>query len=90
MGAAWALARAERQTGALQEAADTLEKATALDAPELWNEAGALAVERGRYDEAVADFGKAIAKDGTTPLYKANREKAAAAAAFVKSAAPAS
>lgn len=87
--AAWALARALRQTGALKDAADSLEKSLALDAPELWNEAGAIAMERGRYDEAVGFFDKAIAKDGSVTVYKANRDKAAAAAAFVKSAAPA-
>ncbi len=90
VGAAWALARALRQTGALKDAADTLEKSLALDAPELWNEAGAVAMERGRYDEAVIYFDKAISRDAAVPLYKANREKAAAAAAFVKSTAPAS
>lgn len=86
--AAWALARAQRETGALKEAADGLEKSLALDAPELWNEAGAIAMERGRYDEAVIFFDKAISRDAAVPLYKANREKAAAAAAFVKSVAP--
>ncbi len=88
--AAWALARAQRQAGRLQDAADGLEKSLALDAPELWNEAGAIAVERGRYDEAVIFFDKAISRDGSSPasgLYKANREKAASAAAFLKSAA---
>jgi tetratricopeptide (TPR) repeat protein len=88
--AAWALARAQRQTGALKDAADALERPLALDAPELWNEAGAIAMERGRWDEAVIFFDKAISRDGTVPLYKANRDKAAAAAAFVKSAAPSS
>ncbi len=88
--AAWALARAERQTGALKDAADSLEKSLALDAPELWNEAGAIAMERGRYDEAVIFFDKAISRDSAVPLYKANRDRAAAAAAFVKSTAPAS
>jgi tetratricopeptide (TPR) repeat protein len=87
--AAWALARAQRQTGALKNASDALEKSLALDAPELWNEAGAIAMERGRYDEAVIFFDKAISRDTAAPLYKANRDKAAAAAAFVKSAAPA-
>jgi tetratricopeptide (TPR) repeat protein len=86
--AAWALARAQRTTGALKDAADTLERTTALDAPELWNEAGAVAVERSRYDEAVGFFDKAIAKDGSVAVYKANRDKAAAAAAFVRSAGP--
>jgi tetratricopeptide (TPR) repeat protein len=90
VGAAWALARALRQTGALKDAADSLEKSLALDAPELWNEAGAIAMDRGRYDEAVIFFDKAISRDAAVPLYKANREKAAAAAAFLKSAAPAS
>ncbi len=88
--AAWALARAQRQTGALKEAADGLERPLALDAPELWNEAGAIAMERGRWDEAVIYFDKAISRDGTVPLYKANRDRAAAAAAFVKSTAPSS
>jgi tetratricopeptide (TPR) repeat protein len=86
--AAWALARAQRQTGALKDAADALERPLALDAPELWNEAGAIAMERGRWDEAVIYFDKAVSRDGTVPLYKANRDKAASAAAFVKSAAP--
>jgi len=86
--AAWALARAQRQTGAFKEAADALERPLALDAPELWNEAGAIAMERGRWDEAVIFFDKAISRDGTVPLYKTNRDRAAAAAAFVKSAAP--
>lgn len=85
--AAWALARAQRQTGAPKDAAETLEKASALDAPELFNEAGAIAMERGRWEEAVIFFDKAVSRDGANPLYKANREKAAAAAAFVKSAA---
>lgn len=84
--AAWALARAQRQTGALRDAADTLEKSFPLDAPELWNEAGAVAMERGRHDEAVIFFNKAISRDGTVPLYKANRDKAAAAATFLKGA----
>jgi tetratricopeptide (TPR) repeat protein len=84
--AAWALARALRQTGALKDAAEALEKSLALDAPELWNEAGAIAAERGRWDEAVIFFDKAISRDGSVPLYRANRDKAAAAAAFLKSA----
>ena len=65
-----------------------LEKSLALDAPELWNEAGTIAMERGRYDEAVIYFDKAVSRDGATPLYRANRDKAAASAAFVKSASP--
>ena len=84
--AAWALARALRTTGALKDAADSLEKSLVLDAPELWNEAGAIAMERGRYDEAVIFFDKAISRDSAVPLYKVNRDKAAADAAFVKSA----
>jgi tetratricopeptide (TPR) repeat protein len=87
--AAWALARAQRQTGALKDAADLLEKSLALDAPVLWNEAGAIAMERGRYDEAVGFFDKAVAKDGSVAVYKANRDRAAAAAAFARSATPA-
>ncbi len=85
VGAAWALARAERLTGALDDAARTLEKSLALGAPELWNEAGAVATERGRWDEAVTFFDKAISRDGSVAVYKANRAKAAGAAAFVKS-----
>ena len=87
--AAWALARAQRQTGALKDAADSLEKSLALDAPELWNEAGAIAMERARYDEAVIYFDKAVSRDAAVALYRANRDRASAAAAFVKSAAPA-
>ena len=87
--AAWTLARALRQTGALKEAAESLEKSMALDAHELWNEAGTIAAERGRYDEAVIYFDKAVAREGSVPLYRANRDKAAAAASFLKSVAPA-
>ncbi len=81
---AWALARALRQTGALKEAAESLARSTAPDKGLLDDEAGAIAYERGRYEEAVTFFEKALAKDPDSALYKANREKAMAAAAFLK------
>ena len=81
---AWALARAQRQTGALKDAAESLAASAALGKAPLDDEAGAVAYERGRYDEAVTFFDRALAKEPTSALYKANREKAAAAAAFLK------
>ncbi|HMA28857.1 MAG TPA: tetratricopeptide repeat protein [Thermoanaerobaculia bacterium] len=81
---AWALARALRQTGALKDAAESLARSAVLDKALLDDEAGAVAYERGRYEEAVGFFEKAVAKEPNSPVYKANRDKAAAAAAFLK------
>jgi tetratricopeptide (TPR) repeat protein len=82
--ASWALARAQRQTGALKDAAESLASSAALDKALLDDEAGAVAYERGRYEEAVRFFDRALAKEPGSALFKANREKAAAAAAFLK------
>jgi len=81
---AWALARAQRQTGALKDAAESLVRSAALDKAPLHDEAGAVAYERGRYEEAVGFFEKALAKEPDSAVYKANRDRAAAAAAFLK------
>jgi tetratricopeptide (TPR) repeat protein len=81
---AWALARAQRQTGALKDAAESLAASAALDKAPLDDEAGAVAYERGRYEEAVGFFDRALAKEPDTAVFKANRDKAAAAAAFLK------
>ena len=81
---AWALARAQRQAGALKDAAESLAQSVALDKAPLDDEAGAVAYERGRYEEAVGFFDKALAKEPGSAVFKANREKAAAAAAFLK------
>ncbi len=81
---AWALARAQRQTGALKDAAESLAQSAALDKALLDDEAGAVAYERGRYEDAVGFFEKAVAKEPGSAVYKANRDKAAAAAAFLK------
>ena len=81
---AWALARAQRQTGALKDAAESLAASAALDKAPLDDEAGAVAYERGRYEEAVGFFDRALAKEPGSAVFKANREKAAAAAAFLK------
>ena len=80
----WALARAQRQTGALKDAAESLAQSAALDKAPLDDEAGAVAYERGRYEEAVGFFDKALAKEPGSAVYKSNREKAAVAAAFLK------
>jgi len=80
----WALARAQRQTGALKDAAESLSASAALDKAPLDDEAGAVAYERGRYEEAVGFFDRALAKEPGSAVFKANREKAAAAAAFLK------
>ncbi len=84
---AWALARALRQTGALKDAAESLARSSVQDKAILDDEAGAVAYERGRYEEAVGFFEKALAKEPGSPgsaVYKANRDKAAAAVAFLK------
>ena len=81
---AWALARALRQTGALKDAAESLARSAVSDKALLDDEAGAVAYERGRYEEAVGFFEKALSKEPSSAVYKANREKAAAAAAFLK------
>jgi tetratricopeptide (TPR) repeat protein len=81
---AWALARAQRQAGALKDAAESLAQSVALDKAPLDDEAGAVAYERGRYEEAVGFFDKALAKEPGSAVYKSNREKAAVAAAFLK------
>jgi len=81
---AWALARAQRQTGALRDAAQSLARSAGLDKALLDDEAGAVAYERGRYEEAVGFFEKALAKEPNSAVYKSNRDKAAAAAAFLK------
>jgi len=81
---AWALARAQRQTGALRDAAQSLAQSASLDKSLLDDEAGAVAYDRGRYEEAVNFFEKALAKEPNSAVYKANRDKAAAAAAFLK------
>ena len=81
---AWALARAQRQTGALKDAAESLSASAALDKAPLDDEAGAVAYERGRYEEAVGFFDRALAKEPGSAVFKANREKAAAAAAFLE------
>jgi tetratricopeptide (TPR) repeat protein len=80
----WALARAQRQTGALKDAAESLAQSAALDKAPLDDEAGAVAYERGRYEEAVGFFDKALEKEPGSAIYKSNRERAAAAAAFLK------
>jgi tetratricopeptide (TPR) repeat protein len=81
---AWALARAQRQTGALKDAAESRVKTASLDKAPLDDEAGAVAYERGRYGEAVGFFEKALAKEPGSLVYKTNRDRAAAAAAFLK------
>jgi tetratricopeptide (TPR) repeat protein len=81
---AWALARAQRQTGALKDAAESLAASAALDKAPLDDEAGAVAYERGRYEEAVGFFDRALAKEPGSAVFRANRDKAAAAAAFLK------
>ncbi len=79
------LARAKRLLGDLAEAARIVESGSILDDPDLWNEAGAIAYDRGRYAEAVSFFDRAIRKRPDFPAAKSNREKAAAAAEFLKS-----
>jgi len=84
--AALALARAQRLAGQMKEAAETLARANDLDAPEIWNEAGVVALETGRISDAVEAFGKAAEKAPEVALYRANRDRTAAAAKFLRDA----
>ena len=84
--AVWALARSQRLSGQAKDASDTLEHAVELGTPEIWNEAGIFAIERGRYDEAARLFARAAEKAPDAPLYRTNRDRAAAAARFLKDA----
>ncbi|HSB37319.1 MAG TPA: tetratricopeptide repeat protein [Thermoanaerobaculia bacterium] len=81
-----ALARAQRLAGQSKDAAETLAKANGLEAPEIWNEAGVVALESGRVAEAVNAFEKAAEKAPDDALYRANRDRAAAAAKFLRDA----
>jgi superkiller protein 3 len=84
--AAWALARAQRISGLAKEAGETLAHAVELGTPEIWNEAGLLAVERGRFDEAAQAFARSADKAPDVTVYRTNRDRAAAAAKFLKEA----
>lgn len=77
------LARAERAAGKLEAAAATLQAAKDLDDATLWNEAGAVAYELGRFAEAAELFDRALARDPALPGVATNRERARKAAAFL-------
>lgn len=84
--AVWALARAQRLAGQTKEAAETLERAVELGTPEIWNEAGVAAAERGKLDQAAQDFARAAEKAPDVALYRTNRDRAASLSRFLKSA----
>jgi tetratricopeptide (TPR) repeat protein len=84
--AAWLLGRALRTTGNYIAAAEALQKAKDLGSPEIWDEAGAVAYERGKYAEAVEWFDRALAARPEIAVYRANRDRAARAALFVQEA----
>ena len=84
--AVWALLRACRTSGQAKEAGDLLPRALELDTPEIWNEAGAFFADRGRFDEAAQAFGRAADRAADVPVYRTNRDRAAAAAKFLKDA----
>ena len=55
----WALARAQRLSGAAQRGRRDVSSASVeLGAAEIWNEAGARRAERGQFDEAVRFFAR--------------------------------
>ena len=85
-----ALARAQRLSGQLREAAETLARAKELGAAELWNEAGVVLSESGKPADAVEAFGKAVEKSPDVAAYRANRDRAAAVAGFLTDAGVAS
>lgn len=84
--ALWAFARAYRLSGQTKEAAEVLEKAVELGMPEIWNEAGVLAAERGRLDEAAQAFARAAEKGPETAVFRTNRDRAASLSKFLKDA----
>lgn len=84
--ALWALARAERLSGQTKEAGETLGRAVELGTAEIWNEAGLWAAERGRFTEAAQDFARAAEKAPGVPAYRTSRDRAAAAAKFLRDA----
>ncbi|HQR68655.1 MAG TPA: hypothetical protein PLB02_14790, partial [Thermoanaerobaculia bacterium] len=53
---------------------------------EIWNEAGVLLADRGRFDEAAQAFGRAADRAPDAPVYRTNRDRAAASAKFLKDA----
>ncbi len=84
--ALWALARAERLSGQTKEAGETLGRAVDLGTAEIWNEAGLFAAERGRFADAAQEFARASEKAPGVPAYRTNRDRAIAAAKFLKDA----
>ena len=80
------LARARKATDGLAAAAAVLEQAAKLDDGDVWNEAGAVAFERRHFTEAVTLFDRALAKKPASPAYRANQERAVAAADFLSAA----
>ncbi len=86
VSAVLALARAQRLSGQLKEAGETLARAKQLGAAELWNEAGVALAESGKPAEAVEAFAKAAEKAPDVASYRANRDRAAAVAGFLRDA----
>ncbi len=80
------LTRARKAIDGPEAAAAILERATSLNDSELWNEAGAIAYERERYGEAAGYFDNAVTKDAASSIYKSNRDRARAVAAFLSAA----
>jgi tetratricopeptide (TPR) repeat protein len=81
-----ALARAQRLSGQLREAAETLARAKELGAAELWNEAGVVLAESGKPADAVEAFAKAVERAPDVAVYRANHDRAAAVAGFLRDA----
>jgi tetratricopeptide (TPR) repeat protein len=86
VSAVLALARAERLSGQLREALETLARAKNLGAAELWNEMGVALAESGKPAEAVDAFTKAAEDAPDVAIYRANLVRAAAVARFLKDA----
>jgi tetratricopeptide (TPR) repeat protein len=84
--ALWLLARAERLSARAKEAGETLERAIELGTPEIWNEAGLHAAEQGRLAEAALAFARAAEKAPGVAAYRTSRDRAVAAAAFLRDA----
>jgi tetratricopeptide (TPR) repeat protein len=81
-----ALARAQRLSGQLRAAAETLVRVRELGAAELWNEAGVVLSDSGKPTDAVEAFTKAVEKAPDVAAYRSNLDRAAAVARFLKDA----
>jgi len=86
VSAVLALARAERLSGQLREAQETLARAKELGDAELWNEMGVVLFENGKPDDAAEAFAKAVEGAPDVPAFRSNHDRAVEVAGFLRDA----